>query len=86
MSEADKMFKELDYKKEEDNNYILFRKELLNKEFKIIVFNLNKELIDIRTEDDYYYQTITTILNMQELKAINEKCRELGWLEWLKKK
>ncbi|MBR2703926.1 MAG: hypothetical protein IKE91_00465 [Clostridia bacterium] len=81
MSEADKMFKELDYKKEEDNNYILFRKELLNKEFKIIVFNLNKALIDIRTEDDYYYQTITTILNMQELKAINEKCRELGWLE-----
>ena len=81
MSEADKMFEELGYKKEQDNNYILFEKELLNKnkEVKTIVFNLNKALIDIRTEDDYYYQTITTVMNMQELKAINKKVEELGW-------
>lgn len=81
MSEADKMFEELGYKKEQDNNYILFEKELLNKEVKTIVFNLNKALIDIRTEDDYYYQTITTVMNMQELKAINKKVEELGWNE-----
>lgn len=79
MSEADKMFEGLGYKKEQDSDYILFEKELLNKELKIIVFNLNKALIDIRTEDDYYYQTITTVINMQELKAINKKVEELGW-------
>lgn len=81
MSKADKMFEELGYIKSFEDNYEMFSKTLFNGEIKTIVFNINKGLIDIRTDDLYNIQVVTSILNIQELKAINEKCKELGWLE-----
>lgn len=74
---ADEMFEELGYNKSYDDNYIVFSKKLFNDEVKTIVFNLNKNLIDIRTDDIFNLQVITTVLNMKELQAINEKVKEL---------
>ena len=82
MSEADKMFEELGYEIENENGFILYNKiSEINDEYKAIVFNVSKGLIDIRTDDNLNLQVITTVLNMQELKAINKKVEELGWNE-----
>ena len=82
MNGVDKMFEVLGYKKDEaENDYIRYKKIGYNNEFKDIVFDLEHNLLNISTENTSNYQTITTILNMQELQAINEKIKELGWLE-----
>lgn len=86
-SEADKFFEENNFIKEEnllsEDRFILYRKELFGfektKDYKEIVFILEKRVIDIRTESPINHQTITTILNMNELQAINKKVEELGW-------
>jgi len=87
VSEADKMFEELGYEIENENGFILYNKiSEINDEYKAIVFNVSKGLIDIRTDDNLNLQVITTVLNMQELKAINKKVEELGWNEWRRKR
>lgn len=74
MSEADEMFKELGYEIHNEEGFILYNKiSEINDEYKVIVFNVNKGLIDIRTDDNLNLQVITTVLNIQELRAINEK-------------
>jgi hypothetical protein len=72
MSEADKMFEELGYKK-------------TGTQVAIKIFCYTKATIKINFYSD---KTISAtdfggfyILNMQELKAINQKCKELGWLD-----
>ena len=69
---ADEMFEELGYKKD---NYteieILYRKD----ENHIIRFWKKGKRI-IKQNEDGWYMSIT----MQELQAINKKCKELGWL------
>lgn len=74
MSKADEMFKKLGYSV--DNGY--FEEELnintntvIDNGYIQIIFYENKTL-GIDADD---------ILTMQELQAINEKCKELGWLD-----
>lgn len=71
MSEADEMFEKLDYKKIEKSNKIIYREKMglliPNAE---IVFYKNDKWIGVNFN-----------LDMQELKAINLKCKELGWIE-----
>lgn len=70
MNKADKMFEELGYEYEERKYadvYIKATKDL----FRQMGFNKTNESIMLDTH----------FLTMQELQAINEKCRELGWLE-----
>lgn len=74
MSEADKLFEALGYEVSNDD----FVEELNavvesvvdNGYIKIVFYNNKKLYIDA---DD--------IINMQEIKAINLKCKELGWIE-----
>lgn len=77
MSEADKMFKELGYKSEiiksEVNNEVTImyiKKFVYEYNSKIIAFKLKKKNVEIKYS-----------LDMQELKAINKKCEELGWIK-----
>lgn len=77
MSKADDMFEEVGYIKSFEDNYEMFSKTLFDGDIKTIVFNINKGLIDIRTDDLYNIQVVTSILDIQELKAINEKIKEL---------
>ena len=73
MSKADEMFEKLGYEIKEhkpmfDNNFI----DIFNKKIhKIIRFTKGEKTIEIYGMPK---------LSMQELQAINEKCKELGWL------
>ena len=72
MSKADKMFEKLDYKKEyvkwEEDNAIHY-----------ISYSTNDTVIEFLLDSKYI--DITNIININELKAINEKCKELGWFD-----
>ena len=70
MSEADKMFEELGYKQYTTDNEIIY--QLNNHE---ICFLLNRKMFDCGCGIG------REVINMQELQAINEKCKELGWIE-----
>lgn len=69
MSEADKMFEELGYKKHENNFGIYYyEKEDITQEYLSIIFDKEDKTI--------HFEIYITI---PELKAINEKVKELGW-------
>lgn len=72
MSEADKILKELGYKKYE---YLEHTDYFQEKTDKIISFRNNKEIATFNTYDGF--EAIT----MQELQAINKKVEELEWNE-----
>lgn len=65
MSKADEMFKRLGYKKSETEHAITY--ELGKKVIKFWKWAMNIEI-----------DTSNRIINLQELQAINEKCKELG--------
>ena len=65
MSKADELFDELGYEKIHDNKRRIVYKLCC---FTKIEFNLKEQ---------YVY---CDCLDMQELKAINEKCKELQWI------
>lgn len=72
MSKADKMFEELGYeKKEYGSSKIMYAKDLDFEGYciKSVWFDKVKKLVRL-----YGYYDI------QELQAINEKCKELEWL------
>ena len=73
MSKADKMFEELGY--EIDSTYEIENHFYYCKEWKKIDFDLERK--------DFYKYNLSNCrcpINMQELQAINEKCKELGWI------
>lgn len=70
MSKADEMFAKLDYVKDETGNEIIY--QLNNHE---ICFYLNRQMFDCGCGIG------RELINMQELQAINEKVKELGWYE-----
>lgn len=80
MSKADKMFEKLGYKLiSKDNEYIIYEKEDdKTYPYKIeLSFNLKCKSIvkTCKLYDDRCW------LSMQELQAINEFCKEKGWLD-----
>lgn len=76
MTEADKLFKNLGYKKTkeiyENFTVIVYKSEDIS-----IEFTSDKEIILTNKSNNYE----NVILNIKELKAINLKCKELGWKE-----
>ena len=70
MSEADELFDELDYIKKHDNK----RRILYKRGFDKIEFFHKYKDIAIDT-------TVNIEELIEELKAINLKCKELGWVE-----
>ena len=74
MSKADDMFKELGYEiLFEDNHYIQYEFEGIYMDNEIKIDKKGKTILKEYSSGDS--QEIT----MQELKAINEKVKELGW-------
>jgi hypothetical protein len=69
MSKADEMFEELGYKKLVGETTEVFK---LSRASKNIYFSKLINIIRIDGEYDF--------IDMEELKAINEKCKELGWI------
>lgn len=72
MSEADRLFEELGYEKYE---YLKHTDYWQEKTEKIISFRNDKSVAVFNTYDGF------KAITMQELKAINLKCKELGWIE-----
>lgn len=74
MSEADKMFKKLGYKLTRDcNTYIEYSKKVDWERYEINFYKDDKTVGKVyRMESGY--------ITMDELKAINKKVQELGWL------
>lgn len=71
MSKADKMFEELGYKKDVmhyncDNTYVY-------------TYSKDNDFIRFRTADKVMVTLFKTSFSYKELKAINEKVKELGW-------
>lgn len=80
MSEADKMFEELGYKKkQETKDFVLYTKNEL-----VISIHKKDKTIGINTDtgEEIFGNTIYdyTEISMQELQAIQMKCKELGWI------
>ena len=82
MSKADEMFEKLGYKKDIDVNYGLIR---YNKDDKYFIrFLIEDKAVEANSiiDNDIYVLSI----NMKLLNAINEKCRELGWIDYTTKR
>lgn len=72
---ADEMFEELGYIKDINDDYeIEYRRSNI-----YINFNKTKKELSKGIEYDYYYGVKQ--ITMQELQAINKKCKELNWLD-----
>ena len=90
MSEADKLFKELGYVKVlDDTEYLneLFDAEMFLKYIND-TYHYKGDYIEFfkdRTFAVYHFDETernrVSFVTMQELKAINMKCKELGWIE-----
>lgn len=82
MSEADKMFEDIDYEKiidNEETEEYLYKDKIFSCMEKHIIFDKEHNLLNFRTDNVSNYETITTILNIQELQAITKKVEELKW-------
>lgn len=81
MSKADTMFEELGYKKEEENDkYVLYLSEKsLWRQRKIRFWKDEKVIFNDLLEDDKVVSSVQ--IGIEELQAINQKCKELGWIE-----
>ena len=72
MSKADEMFEKLGYKKIENKIQITYVKTCENIEF----------LLNVKKIEYHFLRGSTFLVQtMQELQAINQKCKELGWLD-----
>lgn len=80
MSNADKLFYELGYEKiEENDEYVLYlSKEFIGRKRKIRFWKDDKVIFNDLLEDDKVVSSVQ--IGIDELKAINMKCLELGWL------
>ena len=82
MSEADELFEELGYEKIVEHKYKLPDDDGVTE---LILYRDDGTLLEIEFWND---KTISkssgydvSYITMQELKAINLKCKELGWIE-----
>lgn len=80
MSKADEMFEKLGYVKKEEKSYTRYNKfgntyfgEIIDFDLKNKKFRLTNKTCQGNTHFRYG--------SMKELEAINEKCKELGWLD-----
>lgn len=77
MSKADKLFEELGYKKKQKGQYIEYCKaDNSVKEEYVISFMMKTVMATLYVEG---YIKKPLALEINELQAINEKVKELGW-------
>lgn len=77
---AREMFEELGYKKFENDYWIYFSKET-NGAYPVDRIYFIKNTKEIKAETFTYDKTLTKNVTIPELKAINQMCKELGWLD-----
>lgn len=77
---ADEMFEELGYEKINDYEYGIIYEKGTSIRNRIVFKRANKTVYCILIDEDYEWNDAMEI-DMQELKAINKKCQEMGWGE-----
>lgn len=81
MSEADKMFEELGYERKNNDSFeIRFVKKFIIKRPRHIIFSVLDKEISVCEENEKELAVKRDYFSMQELKAINKKVEELGWI------
>lgn len=78
MKTAREMFKKLGYEKQVYDDFIVYVKGNYIM-FHIIEFHLKNKIVQSHREDCEIGNVIKS-LTVDELKAINQQCKELGWL------
>lgn len=73
MSKADEVFSKIEYEKIEDPKILKYENIKKNKRIYFIKRTVRYSYYNVSGESPSY-------LNMQELKAIYLKCKELGWI------
>ena len=83
MSESDKLFEELGYKKIDTNKikYIRFIRQVNKTTNESINFHKIFKKVEVYFYDFEDHQELTKPISTEELKAINLKCKELGWIK-----
>lgn len=79
MTEADKLFEELGYKKKNKGIYVEYIKVEKEIEEEYVISFMLKTVMATLYKNGYIKKPLA--LNIQELQAINKKCEELGWIE-----
>ena len=74
-SKADKMFEELGYKLEH------YHYSCDNSDMYTYLEKGRNNYLRFNTGNKTFYSIFNKTYNIQELQAINEKCKELGWLD-----
>ena len=79
---AKEMFEELGYELMLDCKYYIYYQKPLkeNPEYESDYFHISFEKLDKAFIKTYGDDNSPEITNMQELKAINQQCKELGWI------
>lgn len=83
MSEADRLFEELGYRKIDTNKikHIRFIRQANKTTNESINFHKVFKKVEVYFYDFEDHQELTKPISMEEIKAINLKCKELGWIE-----
>ena len=84
MSKADEMFEELGYTKIEQLNEVRIVYKHKKHKKNIVFFTLNNR-IGKENSNNFCVSGMYEWFTMQELQAINEKVKELGWNEFSNK-
>ena len=77
-SKADGMFKELGYKMKQKGQYIEYVKVDNSVKEEYVISFMMKTVMATLYVNGYLKKPLA--LEIRELQAINEKCKELGWL------
>ena len=77
---AEQMFKELGYEKHE-NAYVIFYTQDSFLESTIVFGIKHKNIKIYDSKDDRYKTERPKNINLAELKAIIQQCKDLGWLD-----
>lgn len=75
---AKEMFEELGYKEKKDKSKTITY-VLKNGYFYYIVFKINKK--SVYKSKSVPGKEVSSSITIKELQAINQQCKELGWLE-----
>ena len=81
---AKEMFEELGYKEVNEWQNIIHYEQVVDNKLEqkyIIEFVLNHEFISVCSKFGKYRYGAFNGLDMKLLQAINQQCKELGWLE-----
>lgn len=79
---ADEMFEELVYEKIDHpkHKYIVYRSNCGNKTIEKITFQKQFHKVEVYFYSKEDYCEMIKPISMQELQAINKKCKEMNWI------